>query len=270
VFVEFEEGDGVLELAARAIGALGLDLAQLVEAFLELPGEAIALDAEVGEEAMGIDDVECDLLIEWDGSGGARQDFGFEERDAVETPGSVGELLNELRFGGSGGLVFVEEAAARVRVSGGVFGREDGGSGREAVAQGVERRTLLAGGRAGTGRELRIRTVRASARWLLAIGVGIGFVMIGFVMEDLAIGIACRRGDGRRGLRRLLEAGGMEGWEAGDWKCSEKLLTDPSPHYSRRPLTYFGGPSGQQGWHLTPQVVLSDYPHWKTAKRRRR
>jgi hypothetical protein len=36
VFVEFEEGGGVVEVAALALGAAGLDVAERVEALLEL------------------------------------------------------------------------------------------------------------------------------------------------------------------------------------------------------------------------------------------
>jgi hypothetical protein len=151
VFVEFEEGGGVFEIAALGIGAGGLDLAELVEALLELAGKTLALDAEVGEEAMGVDDIKCDFLIERDRSCGAREHFGFEQRDSIEAPGGIGDFYDELRFGGSGGLVLVEEAAAMVGVGGRVFGREDGGGGRQSVAQGVERGTLLAGCGAGTG-----------------------------------------------------------------------------------------------------------------------
>jgi hypothetical protein len=116
--------------AALAFGAVGLNLAELVEALLELPGKALALDAEVGDEAMGVDDVEGNLLIEREGSSGAREHLGFKQGDVVETPGSVGELLNELRFGGSGGLVFVEEAAAMGIERRLVFGRKNGRGGR--------------------------------------------------------------------------------------------------------------------------------------------
>jgi len=127
--MEFQEGGGTLELALVLEAALGLDFAERVEGLLELAGEAVALDAEAGEEAMGVDDVEGDFLIGWNGSGGAREDLGFEERDAVETPGGVGELLNELGFGGSGGLIFGEEAAAMGVERCLVFGGEDGGGG---------------------------------------------------------------------------------------------------------------------------------------------
>jgi hypothetical protein len=130
VFVEFEEGGSVFEVATLALDAFGLDVAESVHDLLELAREALALDAEVGEEAMGVDDVKGDFLIERDGGGGAREYFGFEERDAVETPGSVGEFLRKLGFGRSGGLVFVEEAAAMCVVCCSVFGGEDGGGGR--------------------------------------------------------------------------------------------------------------------------------------------
>ena len=42
--------------------------------------------------------------------------------------------LDELRFGGGGGLVFVAEFAAVGFVGGGVFGWQDGESGGEAVS----------------------------------------------------------------------------------------------------------------------------------------
>ncbi len=122
----FVQGGGVVEVAALAVGAVGLDLAERIEALLELAGETMALDAEVGDEAMGVDDVEGDFLVEGDRRGGASQDLGFEQRDAVEAPGGVDEFLNQLRFGWGGGLIFVEEATAMVLVSGWVFGGEDG------------------------------------------------------------------------------------------------------------------------------------------------
>ena len=92
VFVEFEEGGGFVEIAALVVGAVGLDLAERFEALLELAGEAMALDAEVGEEAMGVDDIKCVFLIERDRSGGAREHFGFKQRDSIEAPGGVGDF----------------------------------------------------------------------------------------------------------------------------------------------------------------------------------
>ena len=130
VFVEFKEGGGVVELAALAVGAVGLDLPERVEALLKLAGKAMARDSEPGYEAMGVDDVEGDFPIEWDWGGGAREHVGFEERDSVQAPGGVGEFLDELRFGWRVGLVFVKEAAAMVLVGGRVFGGEDRRSSR--------------------------------------------------------------------------------------------------------------------------------------------
>ena len=53
VFVEFEEGGGVFEVAALAVGAVGLDVAEHGEVLLELAGKALALDGEAGDEPMG-------------------------------------------------------------------------------------------------------------------------------------------------------------------------------------------------------------------------
>ena len=41
--LEFKEGGGVLEVAKLALGAVGLDHAEGVEALLELAGKAMAL-----------------------------------------------------------------------------------------------------------------------------------------------------------------------------------------------------------------------------------
>ena len=128
--MEFEERGGVFEVAALALGAVLLDRAEGVEAFLELAGEALALDAEIGEEAMGVDNVEGDFLVERNGRGGASEQVGFKERDAIETPGGVDKLLDELRFGGSGGLVFVVKLVAMLFKGGRVFGGKNGGGGR--------------------------------------------------------------------------------------------------------------------------------------------
>ena len=74
---------------ALQASALVLDVAELLDGFLELAGEALALDAEAVEEAMGVEDAEV----------GAREKVGFEERDAVEAPGGVDEFVDKLGFG---------------------------------------------------------------------------------------------------------------------------------------------------------------------------
>src|ERR1017187_5430287 len=121
VFVKFEDGGGVFELAALVLGAVELDIAELIERLLELAGEAGAVQSEAGEEPVGVDDVEGGGL----GAGGwglsAREDIGFQERDPIYAPGCVGELLDQLGFGCGGGLVFVDELAAVALVCGRVL-----------------------------------------------------------------------------------------------------------------------------------------------------
>ena len=48
MFVEFGDSGGVFELAAFVLAALMLDIAELVERFLELAGEAGAVEAQGG------------------------------------------------------------------------------------------------------------------------------------------------------------------------------------------------------------------------------
>jgi hypothetical protein len=138
VFVEFEEGGGVLKIAAFALGAAGLDVAKRIEALLELAGKALAMQAERGEEAMGVDNIKVDSRLFVGRIGGAREQLGFEEGDAVEPPGGVGEFLGELGLGGSGRLVFVEELLDVTLIRGWIFGGENGAAGGQAVAEGVE------------------------------------------------------------------------------------------------------------------------------------
>jgi hypothetical protein len=49
VFVEFEEGGGVFQVAPLGLGTLGLDFAEQVHGLLELAGEALAVQAESGK-----------------------------------------------------------------------------------------------------------------------------------------------------------------------------------------------------------------------------
>jgi hypothetical protein len=82
------------------------------------------MHAEGGEGAVGVDDIKshASLLGGWVGS--TAQERGFQWREAVETPGGVGDFLGELGFGGGSGLVFVEELAAVALVFSWVFGGE--------------------------------------------------------------------------------------------------------------------------------------------------
>jgi hypothetical protein len=58
--MEFQEGRGLLEVALLLVAALGLDFAELIQGFLELAGEPLAVHTEGGEGAVGVDDVEGD------------------------------------------------------------------------------------------------------------------------------------------------------------------------------------------------------------------
>ncbi|MGP0071766.1 MAG: hypothetical protein ACLPWF_07520 [Bryobacteraceae bacterium] len=162
VFGEFQEGGGTFELALLLATALVLDFAEHVQGFLKLAGEPLGVDAEGGEGAVGVDDVEIDSGLIGGWVGGAVEEGGFQQGDAVEAPGCIGEFLSELGLSWRGGLVFVEELAAVELVGGGVLSSEDGGAAGEAVAEGILGRTLFAGGGAGSGGEKRIRAVGAS------------------------------------------------------------------------------------------------------------
>ena len=120
VFVEFEDGGSVFEVATLALGTVGLDVTKSVHRLLALAGEPRVVQAQSCEGAVGVDDVEV----------GAVEEGGLERGNSIEAPGCVGEFLGELGLGGSGGLVFVEEAAAMRVERGSVFGGEDGAGGR--------------------------------------------------------------------------------------------------------------------------------------------
>src|ERR1035441_9545792 len=100
VFVEFEDCGGVLEFAALMLAALELDVAELVERLLELAGESCAVEVEAGEELVGVDDVESRGLRGGGRGQGAVEYVGFEEGDAAEAPGGIGEVLHGVGFGG--------------------------------------------------------------------------------------------------------------------------------------------------------------------------
>ncbi len=101
--------------------------------------------------------------------------IGFEERDAVETPGGVGDLVDELSLGGGGGLVLIEKLLDVALVGFRVLGGQDRGLGSESVAQSVKRRPLLAGLGTRAGGVL-----------------GVGAVSGGAAGEPIFDGIRCR------------------------------------------------------------------------------
>ncbi len=151
MFMEFQEGSCTLEIALLLETVLRLDFAQLVECLSELAGEPLRVHAESGEGAVGVDDVKFEAGLLGGRAGSAVEQGGFERGNAVDAPRGIGELLAELGFGRSRGLVFVEELAAVLLVGGGVLGGEYRGTAGEAVGEGVLGRTLFAGDGAGAG-----------------------------------------------------------------------------------------------------------------------
>jgi hypothetical protein len=111
-----------------------------------------------------VDDIEIDGGLFGGWVRGAVKQGDFERWDAVETPGGIDELLSELGLGGRGWLVFVEELAAMALVGGAIFGSEDGIAAGEAMIEGIQGRTLFAGGGAGSGGEKGVGAVRTIAR----------------------------------------------------------------------------------------------------------
>ena len=130
----FEHGGG-FEIAAG-----GLDFAELIERFVKLAGEAGAVESEVGE---GVDSGQgIGVLL---ATSGLSEDVSFEERDAAEAPGGVGEFLDEMSFGCRGGLIFFEELPAVLVEGVAIFRWQKGAAGGQAMAERVARRTLFAG-----------------------------------------------------------------------------------------------------------------------------
>src|ERR1700689_4672590 len=97
-------------MASLQAATIFLDVAELIESFLELAGEARAVESEPGQER--------DLGL---GVGGLGEQIGFEEWDAVETPGGVGDFVDQLRFGGGGGGVLIEKLLDVALVGFGIF-----------------------------------------------------------------------------------------------------------------------------------------------------
>lgn len=166
MFVEFEEGGGALEVSIATLAAFGLDVAELLESLLKLAGETLAMEAQGGEGAVGVHDVERHGWVGVGGGGrvhGAGEKIGFEERDTIETPRGGGEFLRELFFGGSPGLVFVEKCADMLLVSGEIFRRQDWIAASEAVSESIERRAMFAVRGAGSGGVAGVRLIDAGA-----------------------------------------------------------------------------------------------------------
>ncbi len=162
-----------VEMAALLAATLLLGIAELIGGFLELAGEARAVEAQPGEER--------DLCL---GVGGLGEQVGFEEWDAVETPGGIGDFVNELSLSGVGGGVLIEKLLDVALVGFGVLRGEDSGAGSEAVRRAFCDERCLPDSVRGPVESLafaRFARVRGSGvgDWGLGIGVATGFVTVG-------------------------------------------------------------------------------------------
>ena len=109
-----------------------------------IPGADCGGEGVVGLGVAGIGAV--DVGVEAEG-----EEVGFHGSDAVEAPGSVGDGLSEVGFGGALGLVLEVEGLGVLLVGGEVVGGQDDDLAGEAVAEGVHGGTLFAGGGFGAG-----------------------------------------------------------------------------------------------------------------------
>ena len=91
------------------------------------------------------------------------EQLGFEEGNAVETPGGVGDFVDQLSLGGGGGLILIEKLLEVALVGFGVLGGQDSGLGSETMAQRVAGRTLFAGFGARAGGVLGVGAVDSGA-----------------------------------------------------------------------------------------------------------
>ena len=140
VLIHKRDIDEVIEVLLLLVASDFLDVAELGDEALELAGEALGVHAQVGErlrltfERRGDGEGVLDSVAD----GGEVEEIGFERGGAVESPGSVGEGLDEVGLGGSFGVVFVDERFHVTLVGGEVLGGHDDDLAGESVAEGVE------------------------------------------------------------------------------------------------------------------------------------
>jgi hypothetical protein len=155
VLVHFQNLTGLVELTLFDRAALGLNLAELSEGALELPGETLALGTDAGEGAhvftkceghgeggFGLRMVGAEAVFHFNDA--EREEVGLDSGGAVHAPGGIDEGLDKLGFGGVFGAVFSQEGLGVALISGVVLGGQDDGLAGQAVAQCVEGRALLA------------------------------------------------------------------------------------------------------------------------------
>ena len=128
--------------------AVGLELLKQRDGFFELAGEALAVEAQVGEgtglrfERGGDGEGLLDLLggfgeLVGDPDYAQGEEIVFEGGDSVEPPGGVGQGLDELGFNGAFGLALGDEGLDVALVGVEVVAGEDDDLAGESVAEGV-------------------------------------------------------------------------------------------------------------------------------------
>ncbi|HEV3312244.1 MAG TPA: hypothetical protein VG815_17165, partial [Chloroflexota bacterium] len=154
VFVYSHGFGGVFELALFGFAAVSLDLAELSESPLELAGETLAVDADLGEGAGVLTEGHChgeggfglrmagvDAVFHFGDA--EREEVGLDGGGAVHAPGGIDERLDELGLDSAFRLAFIEQGLGVALVGGVVLGGQDDGLARETVAQRVERGALF-------------------------------------------------------------------------------------------------------------------------------
>ena len=144
-----------------------LEFAEQGNGSFELTGEALGVDAEVSELFRVPLEVQAHGYCAAGGAGRAkgdvREDIGFKRGGAVESPGGVGQCLDEMDFGGALGMVFAGERGDVAVVGFQVLGVHDDHLAGESVANGVEGGDLLALGGFGSGGVFGIGAVDGGA-----------------------------------------------------------------------------------------------------------
>ena len=244
-FVEgvLEEFGGAVELGRFLSAALLLELAELFGFSFAAAAEAVFLELEIAEAAFfGDIDFEFDEAAA-DGGRVIGELFGeaefargeeghFEAGDAVETPGGIGERLDEGGFLGSDRGEALEERFEVLLVEGEVVGGEEDGAAGESGGDGVAGGSSFAIGGGGTGGELGVGLVSGDA---LRGGSGGSSFACGRLRLEVAV-LGSARGGGGFGLlgaaevedfhARLEDSAGASGdgdAKRGKWRKIRKI-----------------------------------------------
>ena len=118
--MHFEELGGIVQLVAFAAAAFVLNFMEQFEGAPGLAGEAMAVDADLGDGALVLEESEgygkggfSVLMLGLDAvfhcGDAEREEVGLDRGGTVLSPGSIDKRMDELGLGGAFGLVFIEE-----------------------------------------------------------------------------------------------------------------------------------------------------------------